>query len=144
MDSREQISQVVVNAQQMRDIEGRVFAAGMPVAALMERWEADCPSDSSALSLFADATSRDFGGACHNGGDALVVARELHSRAMRLLVYCPSKLKELTSQHAQYAESVGILSFLVVTLQECDLLVDGLFGFGLRRSLTQLLLLLTS
>jgi len=29
-DSREQISQVVVNAQQMRDIEGRVFAAGMP------------------------------------------------------------------------------------------------------------------
>ncbi|PAX51564.1 bifunctional ADP-dependent NAD(P)H-hydrate dehydratase/NAD(P)H-hydrate epimerase, partial [Brunnivagina elsteri CCALA 953] len=37
MDRQELISQVVVTAQQMRDIEGRIFAAGMPVAALMEK-----------------------------------------------------------------------------------------------------------
>jgi len=88
------------------------------------------PSDSSALSLFADATSRDFGGACHNGGDALVVARELHFQGYEVVVYCPfSKLKELTSQHSVC--SVGILSLAPCQLQECDLLVDGLFGFGL-------------
>ena len=37
MQRWEEIEQVVVNAQQMQDIEGRMFAAGMPVAALMEK-----------------------------------------------------------------------------------------------------------
>jgi len=37
MDRVEKIQQVIVTAQQMREIEGRVFAAGMPVAALMEK-----------------------------------------------------------------------------------------------------------
>lgn len=32
-----QIQQFVVTAEQMRQIEARVFAAGMPVAALMEK-----------------------------------------------------------------------------------------------------------
>ena len=36
-DNRELISQVAVTAAQMRDIEARIFAAGMPVAALMEK-----------------------------------------------------------------------------------------------------------
>ncbi|MEI2582757.1 hypothetical protein [Scytonema sp. PRP1] len=36
-DRQEQISQVVVTAQQMRDIEERIFTVGMPVAALMEK-----------------------------------------------------------------------------------------------------------
>ena len=31
---RIEISQVVVTAQQMREVEARIFAAGMPVAAL--------------------------------------------------------------------------------------------------------------
>ncbi len=33
----EQISQIVVTARQMRDIEDRIFANGMPVVALMEK-----------------------------------------------------------------------------------------------------------
>ena len=37
MDRQKKIEQIVVNAQQMRDIEGRMFVAGMPVAALMEK-----------------------------------------------------------------------------------------------------------
>ena len=36
-NNRELISQVAVTAAQMRDIEGRIFAAGIPVAALMEK-----------------------------------------------------------------------------------------------------------
>jgi NAD(P)H-hydrate epimerase len=139
MDSREQISQVVVNAQQMREIEGRVFAAGMPVAALMEKVGGLIARRIQAL--YPCSQRQRVGilvGPGHNGGDALVVARELHFQSYEVVVYCPfSKLKELTSQHAQYAESVGILSFgSLSALQECDLLVDGLFGFGLERSLT--------
>ncbi|MHC5720964.1 MAG: bifunctional ADP-dependent NAD(P)H-hydrate dehydratase/NAD(P)H-hydrate epimerase, partial [Nostoc sp.] len=34
---QEKISQVVVTGGQMRDIEERIFAAGMPVVALMEK-----------------------------------------------------------------------------------------------------------
>lgn len=38
LQQREQeISQYVVTAAQMRDIEERIFAAGMPVVALMEK-----------------------------------------------------------------------------------------------------------
>ncbi|MDZ4874464.1 MAG: NAD(P)H-hydrate epimerase [Chroococcidiopsis cubana SAG 39.79] len=48
----------------------------------------------------------------HNGGDALVVARELHFQGYEVLVYRPiAKLKELTDQHAQYVKSLGIPHF---------------------------------
>ena len=37
MQERERLETVVVTAEQMRQIEERIFAAGMPVAALMEK-----------------------------------------------------------------------------------------------------------
>ena len=139
MNKREHISQVVVSAQQMRDIEGRVFADGMPVAALMEKVGGLIAR--RIQTLYPYSPTQRVGilvGPGHNGGDALVVARELHFQGYEVVVYCPfPKLKELTSQHAQYAESVGILSFdSLEVLEDCEFLVDGLFGFGLERSLT--------
>lgn len=135
---QELISQVVVTAQQMRDIEGRIFAAGMPVAALMEK----------VALLIARRIQELFGvekgksiavlvGPGHNGGDALVVARELHFRGYEVGIFCPfSKLKELTSQHLQYAQSLGIACYdSINSLIDCDLIIDGLFGFGLEREL---------
>ena len=67
-----------------------------------------------------------------------MVARELHFQGYEVFVYNPfSKLKELTSQHAKYAESLGIPSFdSLAALPTCDLLIDGMFGLGLERSLT--------
>ncbi|HEY9781625.1 MAG TPA: NAD(P)H-hydrate epimerase, partial [Leptolyngbyaceae cyanobacterium] len=131
---REQIEQVVVTAQQMRDIEARIFAAGMPVAALMEKvgvsivktfqqthgnLETFHATHRNVETLYTTSLQRcdkqQVGilvGPGHNGGDALVVARELHFQGYEVLVYRPfSKLKELTSQHAQYVESLGIPSF---------------------------------
>jgi ADP-dependent NAD(P)H-hydrate dehydratase / NAD(P)H-hydrate epimerase len=164
-DRQEQISQVVVTAQQMRDIEERIFTAGMPVAALMEKVAgliADriqdiyptppfqqvgkvgtitSSSSSSPSSVFLKKGELRVGilvGPGHNGGDALVVARELHFRGYEVSLYCPfSKLKELTSQHLQYAKSLGISCYeFIKSLQDCDLLIDGFFGFGLERTLT--------
>ena len=74
----------------------------------------------------------------HNGGDALVVARELHFQGFQVVIYCPfSQLKELTKSHADYARSLNI-PFVdnIERLKNCDLLVDGLFGFGLEREIT--------
>lgn len=135
---REQIEQVVVTAQQMRDIEGRIFEAGMPVAALMEKVAGLITS--RVRSLYPSSQPRRVGvlvGPGHNGGDALVVARELHIQGDEVLIYRPiSKLKELTAHHAQYAASLGIPIYEQISpLYKCDLIIDGLFGFGLTRTI---------
>ncbi len=134
-DRQAQVSQVIVTAGQMRDIEARIFAAGMPVAALMEK----------VAGLIAVRVQQAEGsrvgilvGPGHNGGDALVVARELHWRGYKVWLYSPfSKLKELTSQHLKYAQSLGIPCYQeFAELPSCDFLIDGLFGFGLERPIT--------
>ena len=159
------IQKFVVTADQMRQIETRIFAAGMPVAALMEKvaglialriQQLLKAEGSSATSSVRDLTDRGKSpegknlvssqlpvigvlvGPGHNGGDALVVARELHFQGFQVVIYCPfSQLKELTKSHADYARSLNI-PFVdnIERLKNCNLLVDGLFGFGLEREIT--------
>ncbi|WP_442936116.1 NAD(P)H-hydrate dehydratase [Nostoc sp.] len=147
MQRQEKISQVIVTAGQMRDIEDRIFAAGMPVVALMEKVAGlvarriqEIPSIPCKKGLLQTVGSRVgiLVGPGHNGGDALVVARELHFRGYEVWIYSPfSKFKELTSQHLQYAQSLGIPIYQAIEhLPDSDLLIDGLFGFGLERNLT--------
>jgi NAD(P)H-hydrate epimerase len=138
LDRQELISQVVVTAQQMRDIEGRIFTAGMPVAALMEKVAGMITNRVRELIPVACHVAI-LVGPGHNGADALVVARELYFRGYKVSIYCPfSQLKELTSQHLDYARSLGIPCYEVIQpLQDCDLFVDGLFGFGLERNLSE-------
>jgi NAD(P)H-hydrate epimerase len=134
----EEISQFVVTAAQMREIEERIFAAGMPVVALMEkvagliacRLKVIIPQGKTRIGVLV--------GPGHNGGDALVVARELHFQGYEVWIYNPFiKLKELTAQHLQYAQSLGIPCYPEIeNLPDCDVIVDGLFGFGLERKLT--------
>ncbi len=133
------LQHIVVTADQMRQIEERVFAARMPVPALMEKVAGRITQRIEAL--FLGRSGLRVGvlvGPGHNGGDALVVARELHFKGCQVVIYQPfTKLKELTGHHAQYCSSLGIPTIeQVEALQECDLLVDGLFGFGLERSLS--------
>lgn len=131
------IDRFVVTAAQMQAIEQRVFAAGMPVAALMEK-----VAGAIARRVMA-WRPRDRGrrvgvlaGPGHNGGDALVVARELHLRGYQVTVYLPlfDRLKPLTQSHAQYAASLGIaIGTDLSPILAADWIVDGLFGFGLER-----------
>jgi NAD(P)H-hydrate epimerase len=135
---QQQLQRFVVTADQMSQIETRVFEAGMPVAALMEKVGGLLTQRIQAL--YPPDQARRVGilvGPGHNGGDALVVARELHLSGYDVMLYQPiAKLKELTASHAQYAASLNIPKFdQIELLENCDLFVDGLFGFGLTRPL---------
>jgi hydroxyethylthiazole kinase-like uncharacterized protein yjeF len=134
----EQREQLVLSAQQMRDIEARILEAGMPVAALMEKVANLITRKIQAL--YPSSKPRRVGvlvGPGHNGGDALVVARELHLAGDDVLIYRPiTKLKELTAHHAEYVASLGIPIYeQIIPLYQCDLIIDGLFGFGQVRAI---------
>jgi ADP-dependent NAD(P)H-hydrate dehydratase / NAD(P)H-hydrate epimerase len=134
----------VVTTAQMQAIEARVFAAGMPVAALMEKVAGRIAT--RVTQLYPVTQFRRVGvlvGPGHNGGDALVVARELHFQGYEVRLCCPfDRLKPLTQQHWDYAQSLGITIVEAADLNHgdwltyCDWLLDGLFGFGLNRALT--------
>ncbi len=139
MLKRGTMESVVVTAAQMREIEECIFAAGMPVAALMEK--AATLTATRIQQLYPLCEVKRVGvlvGPGHNGGDALVVARELHLQGYQVSIYSPlSKSKELTAQHARYAKSLGIVfESGIEALSNSDLIIDGLFGFGLERSLS--------
>ncbi len=134
----EQIQRFAVTAEQMRQIEARIFAAGMPVAALMEKVGKLLVQRLLKQNLLKEGDRVGIlVGSGHNGGDALVMARELYLSGYEVLRYQPlTNLKDLTAAHSRYADSLGIAKFdSVEPLKTCNLMIDGLFGFGLTRSL---------
>lgn len=134
------VETAIVSAEQMSQIEEQVFAAGMPVAGLMEKAARLCFERITSLYPLSQVTSVGIlVGPGHNGGDALVIARELYLAGYRVKVFRPFfKLKSLTAQHANYAASLGIAFYEEIEpLTECQLIVDGLFGFGLTRNLPE-------
>ncbi|MEM9803705.1 MAG: NAD(P)H-hydrate dehydratase, partial [Cyanobacteria bacterium P01_D01_bin.56] len=139
--SRNTIQNFCVTAAQMQAIESQLFDAGFPVAALMEKvagrivthgqqyWE-----HTQKIAVVA--------GPGHNGGDALVVARELFFQGYDVVIYSPfERCKPLTTDHGRYCRSLGIpwydsWSEMESALDQCQIIVDGLFGFGLSRPLS--------
>jgi len=126
----------LVSSAQMQRLEGQIFSAGMPVAALMEK---------VGLAVVAQL-QKDFPqahrigilcGTGHNGGDGLVVGRELWLAQKSVKVWLGKpELKPLTADHARYLKALG--AEFVESLEEladCDLLIDALFGIGLNRPL---------
>lgn len=128
-------SQAIANASQMQAIENLIFQAGMPVAALMEKVALRITQ--RLTELYPDQIYARIGvlvGSGHNGGDALVVARELHHQGRQVKIYTPfAKSKPLTRVHGCYAKGLGIPFGSLEALQDCDLIIDGIFGFGLER-----------
>lgn len=133
------LDRLLVSTEQMQQIESKVFAAGMPVAALMEKVGGLISRRFQVL--YPRSRYRRVGilvGMGHNGGDALVVARELYLQGYEVAIYVPSEqLSELTNQHYCYVSSLDVkIVDDARSLADCDAIVDGLFGFGLNREIT--------
>lgn len=128
----------LVTATQMQRVESLLFAQGLPVAALMEK-----AGLGLAVVIEGHYPRLDYPRVCvlagpgHNGGDALVVARELLLAGRQVWVCCPVSLgKDLTRAHRQFFESLG--GQVVDGTADwpiADLWVDGLFGLGLTRNI---------
>ena len=136
------LDRLLVSTEQMQQIESKVFAAGMPVAALMEKVGGLISRRFQVL--YPRSRYRRVGilvGMGHNGGDALVVARELYLQGYEVAIYVPSEqLSELTNQHYCYVSSLDVkIVDDARSLADCDAIVDGLFGFGLNREITDTL-----
>jgi len=134
------VENTIVSAEQMQLIESQIFAAGMPVAGLMEKAARLCFERIKSLyPLPQNATVGILVGPGHNGGDALVIARELYLAGYQVRIFRPFfKFKQLTAQHANYVASLGIAFYEEIQpLAGCQLIVDGLFGFGLGRDLPE-------
>jgi NAD(P)H-hydrate epimerase len=128
-------SQVIVTAAQMQAIENLIFQSGMPVAALMEKVALRIVQRIDQLyPVHRFPKVGILVGSGHNGGDALVVARELYhqGRQVKVCSVLP-KAKPLTRVHTCHAKAIGIPFVVLTDLQDCDLLVDGIFVFGLER-----------
>lgn len=128
----------IVTTKQMQAIESQILAAGMPVEALMEKVAGLIANRIEAL--YPPLKYLKVGllvGSGHNGGDALVVARELWHRGRDIKIWIPNSLnlKPLTATHWRYLENLGFSLVQPSQLEDCDLLIDGLFGFGLERAI---------
>ena len=139
--SRSSIQSFCVTADQMQAIETQIFEAGLPVAALMEK-VAGKIADFWLQHWDRSQKVRVLAGPGHNGGDALVVARELYLRGYDVGIYGPfASSKPLTTGHGHYCRSLGIPWYQTWSELEPNLdhrcrILDGLFGFGLCRPLT--------
>ena len=129
---------LLVTAAEMASLEEQLFASGLPVEALMEKaalavagriqrqWAARLAAHGALVLV----------GPGHNGGDGLVIARELHLAGVAVRLWCPfERSRPLTASHLRHALWLGIRR-LEASPDPADaaLWIDALFGIGQSRS----------
>ena len=129
------VDHLLVTAAQMAAMEDAVFASGLPRAALMEK---------VGLAMAARILSRpnmlEHGvhvliGPGHNGGDGLVVARELHQAGISVSLWRPLPLqRSLTQKYWSHAHWLG-LPEREPDPSDIRLWIEALFGLGQSRPL---------
>ena len=131
---------LLVSSAEMAALEEQLFSSGLPVEALMEK---------AALAVMARLRRDDcwprlqrsgalvLVGPGHNGGDGLVVARELHLAGIAVRIWSPfERHKPLTATHWRHARWLGVAE-LEQPPDPADraVWIDALFGIGQRRPL---------
>ncbi|WP_320664972.1 NAD(P)H-hydrate dehydratase [Prochlorococcus sp. MIT 1223] len=128
---------LIVSAEQMKILENQILSSGLPEESLMEkvgqlmtRWFLKNPN------LLSNGVFVLIGPG-HNGGDGLVVARELHLAGIDVSIWCPIPLKKkLTKNLLSYSLSIGIRCLKTPPeISNQSLWIDAVFGLGQSRDL---------
>ena len=134
---------LLVTAAQMANLEGQLFASGLPVEALMEK-----AALAISRQLLADGAAGEapwiaagqgvlvLVGPGHNGGDGLVIARELHLAGIPVRIWSPfERHKPLTAAHLRHALWLGIPQMeSAPEPDDAGIWIDALFGIGQSRA----------
>ncbi len=134
---------LLVTAAQMADLEAQLFASGLPVEALMEKAALAISRRLLAAGAAGEAPLLAAGqavlvlvGPGHNGGDGLVIARELQLAGMPVRIWSPfERHKPLTAAHLRHALWLGIPRLESEPEPgDAEIWIDALFGIGQSRA----------
>jgi hydroxyethylthiazole kinase-like uncharacterized protein yjeF len=140
----------VLNAAQMRDADRQTIdEIGIPSMVLMEN--AGRQVVAALEAAYEDLNGKSVAVLCgpgSNGGDGFVVARTLHQRGVDVAIFVVASMAGIKGDARQNLEILGRLGLTVVEIadeqawdlhfseiSQCDLLVDAIFGTGLRSPL---------
>ncbi len=141
----------ILNAEQMREADRRtIHDIGIPSLVLMEN--AGRQVAAALESLYSDLPDRHVALVCgkgSNGGDGFVVARTLHQRGVAVSVFLIAQVADIRGDARTNLEILGRIGLTVIEAADegqwelhmsevsaCDLIVDAMFGTGLREPLT--------
>src|SRR5436190_9391548 len=144
----------VLNAAQMRDADRQTIEEiGIPSMVLMEN--AGRQVVAALEAAYDDLQDRHVAVLCgrgNNGGAGFVVARMLYQRGRDVSVFVIGSLKDIKGDARLNVEILGRLSMTVVEIageqgwelhfseiSKCDLIVDAIFGTGLKEPLAGML-----
>ncbi len=128
---------LVVSSLQMKGVEEKLFSCGMPEEALMEKVGLLMKNWFLSNKEFLKDGVFILVGPGHNGGDGLVLARELHLLGIKVILWCPLPIKKkLTKKHLKYCTSLGIQQLKnQPDLNSNELWIEALFGLGQKRKM---------
>src|SRR5215210_6948756 len=144
----------VLNAAQMRDADRQTIdEIGIPSMVLMEN--AGRQVVAALEAGYEDLTDRHVAVLCgpgNNGGDGFVVARTLYQRGVEVSVFVIGSMTAIKGDARLNVEILGRLGLTVVEIADeqawelhfseiskCDLIVDAVFGTGLKAPLAGML-----
>ena len=128
---------LIVSSSQMRGLEEKLFSYGMPEEALMEKVGLRIKGWFMENREFLNKGVLVLVGPGHNGGDGLVLARELYLAGVEVSLWCPLEIKKpLTAKHLSYCISIGITQLQSEPdASDQALWIEALFGLSQTRSI---------
>ncbi len=148
----------VVTAKQMRELEQTaIHEYGIPSMLLMENAaiavikEIRQHFEARGLSELTNVKGLIFAGKGNNGGDGLAIARHLHNLGMDITVFLLARPEAFSGDAAlnlRLVQGLGVKCYLIeeegqlklvrLALNQADVVVDAIFGTGMRGALPPL------